>query len=701
MEFKFTNINISEYEKFWLKKIVLTINNYRQKCFIDYEKKIKNDLKVFKSKGFDKSKINKLLLKYNHITLLGLRYITPEDDIFKHIESIIYYIRQKIQENFNDKGDRLKLKVTELTKTLNIPEHEFKYAIFLLKDLGYFSDCGKNIKDCNSIDLSKPYICEKYLNYNSLDEIIENFFNINSVAKHEGIDIFFNFITNIIKTISKKEVIYLAFISGIVWLGLYLFINKIPFPNNIDNLSLLGVALGFSISLLIMFIFIIILYYPLYNFLIDDELRIESIKEENYITIYFFNLGTALIFALIFFAILFMHNSFNRLFSSSERNVMLPLFILFIIFIIYPLFKNYLIPKVILIFNKNFNIWKKPWYKNILTFFTDGIFFLIILLIVSLTFDTFVSRNHINIGSGFSCKSIEWFSLYITFFTFIIISMNIIIGKYIIDKRKKYNEDIYSESFKTFIISIFIGFIIIYFFSILRIFNLNIFINNTFQEVHIGSYYSQFVINNNYFEKIKRKDFLNSDLFILNKLSCRHIKPKKNNSKHPNYYKCDFKLTNISKNKKYYFAEYSYGQYEKPQFSKLNLPKNYIKPNNKDKKNKIKIKKLLKIKFNKILFQNYLKSLKYNNAKESQIKLVRNIIVNNATTAPSYCYIGAKSTICKFLVLLNLGSNYVVRINNNIAIQDNKQKSQNFSIITIPKKYVLSTRLNLNFNKLK
>ena len=691
MEFKFKNIKITEYEKFWLEKIVLTINSYRENCFCDYEKKIKADLKAFESKGFDKSKINKLLFKDNHITLLGLRYIAPEDDIFKHIKLIISYVKQKIQENFNkEKAQYFKLKVEDLNKALKIPEHEIRYGFFLLKDLGYFSDRGKNIKDCDSIDLSKPYICETYLNFNSLDEMIENFFNINNAVKHEGPEIFFNFITNIIKTISKKETIYLAFIGGVIWLGLYLFINKIPFPNNANNLSLLGVTLGFSISLLIIFVFIIILYYPLYNFLIDDELRIKSTIEENFIVKYFLNLEVALILTLIIFAILFMP-WFNRLFPSSLK--------ILIIFMIYPLFKNYFISKVIFIFDKNFKIRKQSWWENIFIFFTDSIFLLIILLIVTLTFDIFVTRNHIKIGI-FSLKGIKYFVAYIIGFTIIVVSMNIFVGKYIIDKLKKYKEDLYSESFKTFIISICVGFIIVYFLSILKVFNLNTFIDDTFQEVHIGSYYSQFVISNNYFNKIKRKDFLNFDPIILNKLSCRYIKPKTNNN-HSNYYECNFNLTNISKNKKYYFAEYLYKQYEKSKFYKLILPTKHKKNHSKVENNKTKIEKLFTIKLNKILFQNYLKSLKYKNAKESQIKLVRNIIVNNATTAPSYCYIGAKSTICKFLVLLNLGSNYVVRINNNIAIQDNKQKSQNFSIITIPKKYVLSTRLNLSFNKLK
>ncbi len=690
MEFKFTKINISEYERFWLKKIVLIINKYRQNCFIDYEKNIKKDIEALKSKGFDKSKINKLLFKDNHVTLLGLRYIAPEDDILKHIESIIYYVKQKIKENFNkEKIQDIKLKTEDLSNELSISKHEIAYSLFLLRDLGYFSDYGNNIKDCDLIDLNKPYICETYLNFNSLDEMIENFFNINNAVKHEGTDIFFNFIINIIKTISKKEAIYLAFIGGVVWLGLYLFINKIPFPNNTNNLSLLGVTLGFSISSLIIFVFIIILYYPLYNFLIDDELRIKSTIEENFILKYFINLEFALILTLLLLAILFIP-WFNRLIPSSYINLISSLKILLIAFIIYPLCKNYLIPKIISIRDKNFKIWKQSWWENIFIFFTDGIFLLILLLIVTLTFDTLVNRNHIKNGIPFSIGIIYF--LYIICFTVIVISMNIFMGKYIIDKLKKYKEDLYLESFKTFTTSICVGFIIVYFLSILKVFNLNIFINNTFQEMHIGSYYSQFVISNNYFNKIKRKDFLNFDPIILNKLSCRYIKPKKNNNKHPNYYECDFNLTNISKNKQYYLAEYSYKKYK---FSKLNLPKNYIKLNKKDKKNKTKMKKLLKIKFNKILFQNYLDSLKYKNQNETQIKLIKSI------AAPSYCYIGANSTICKFFVLLNLGSNYVVRINNNNAIQDNKQKSQNFSVITIPKKYILSTRLNISFNKLK
>ncbi len=207
-------------------------------------------------------------------------------------------------------------------------------------------------------------------------------------------------------------------------------------------------------------------------------------------------------------------------------------------------------------------------------------------------------------------------------------------------------------------------------------------LHSTFKTVHIGSYYSQIVIKNNYFNKIKRKYFSNSNLVILNELNCRYIKYKTNNKKQSNY-ECDFRLTNLSKNKKYYFAEYPYKKNEKPKFFKLVLPKKYKKTN---------IEKLFTIKFNKILFKDYLNSLKNENKKQIQIKLIRSII-------NPYCYIGVKSTMCKFLVLLNLGSSYVVRIKNenNNMNKKNKQRKQNFSILTIPRKYVLGTRLNVNF----
>ena len=120
MEFKFKNIKITEYEKFWLKNIVLTINSYRESCFRDYEKKIKADLKAFESKGFDKSKINKLLFKDNHITLLGLWYIDPQGEVFENINKIISRAKQKIDEN---------------SKNNNKKDQDLK-----VKDLGYFSN---------------------------------------------------------------------------------------------------------------------------------------------------------------------------------------------------------------------------------------------------------------------------------------------------------------------------------------------------------------------------------------------------------------------------------------------------------------------------------------------------------------------------------------------------------------------------------
>jgi hypothetical protein len=126
MEFKFKNIKITEYEKFWLEEIVSRIYSCRGSSSHDYKKKIETCLKEFKSKGFDESKINKLLFKDNHITLLGLWYIYPQDKVFENINKIISRVKQIIHENSknNNKNDEY-LKAKDLVNVLGLPEYAY------------------------------------------------------------------------------------------------------------------------------------------------------------------------------------------------------------------------------------------------------------------------------------------------------------------------------------------------------------------------------------------------------------------------------------------------------------------------------------------------------------------------------------------------------------------------------------------------
>jgi hypothetical protein len=747
MEFKFTKINISEYERFWLKQIIVEIDS-RLKNNCNYDDEIKKILKEFQQIGFDRKKINRILFIDNHVTLLGLYHIYPANEVFENIRKIISFVKKKIYENSNDKGKAqdLKFKIKDLHNVSNIPECEIKYALFLLKDLGYFSDCWESIKDYDFIDLSKPNVLNAYLNFNGLDELIENFYVINKDTDEvTTFNIFIQFIYNTINLITKKEIIYLAFFGGVLWLALYLINNSIPIPNSLNDITIIFVFIAFSVTILFFIGLISIFYFPLYLALIDESKIKKFILKEDSTINYFFKIFSATAISLVIFISLFY--LINYL-SAYEKY--LGILIILSAFILYPLikflifkfgFKKFIIYFLIIyliyfliiylkiyaaciilsvilfiilvcliVYKIDFHFIKTNFFKNffkLLNIIPDGMFFIALFIL-------FIPMNN-NVLNNFAINSksnliyilyFVGYALFILLFSFLTNSIlaNFIIKKVIIDREQlsdyiengnKYsNYALIKTIFErgTITYSILMGlFFIIYPMFTIGALNPKAIINNSFLDIKIGYYNTIMILNNNYFEKIKRKNFLNSDLIILNRLSCSYIKSKKNNKKHSNYYECDFKIRNISKNKKYYFAEYPYGQYEKPQFFKLNLPIKYIKS---------KIKKLFTIKLNKILFQKYLNNLKNKNTKDNQINLVRNIVVNNATTAPSYCYIGAKSTICKFFVLLNLGSNYVVRINNNTS-QENKQQSQNFSIITIPKKYVLSTRLNISFNKLK
>ncbi|MHB8231843.1 MAG: hypothetical protein ACYDDB_02935 [bacterium] len=673
MEFTFKDLKLTEYEKFWLNKINSRNYQYLKDSadVKEFKKNINKAIKDFKSNGFESSKINKALLYENHITLVGLWHVEPQNEVFENIYSIVDFVKQKINEKyqFNTKNSS-NINVEALSNYLNISENKIKYTLFLLKNLGNFIDSKEDLRDYTSIDIDKSYIIEAYLNFNSLDELMENFFVNNNAVKNEPFDVLFQFIIDIIKTISKKESIYLAFIGGAIWFGLYLILNKIPFPNDLSNISLIGVALGLLIFLLLLFAFVSMLYYPLYNFLIDDELRNKSIKEDSFLRKYFINTEIALIISLLLFYLYYFNLNFiNNCLGFST----FPLIFLIITFVIYPMFKNYFLPKI---FFKKINTWKKPWWINIPIFFTDGVFFLIILLIVIKTFGISLNRNHIQLDTAvFSLQGL-WFFLYSALFTFIVTTMNIFLGKYIIDKRKKGNKELYSEPLKTMFTGIIGSIAIIYILVALKAFNINTFLDNTFKYTHIGSYYSTFVIKKNYFEKIKQKEFIN--LISLNELNCKF--EQKDYESHAS---CNFKI--IGKNKNYYFAEYMYRKQDakKIRYFPLNISK--IKIIN---KNSVLNKDLLMI-FNKKKFKNYLQVLKVK--KETQSQLERSII----NTSFSYYFINgnSNSVLCKFYVLLNLGSNYVIRIKNIDSYMNNSKKPPKYSILTIPKKYVLGTKL--------
>ncbi|MHB1697538.1 MAG: hypothetical protein ACYCSQ_05505 [bacterium] len=168
MEYSFKNIQISEPEKIWLNAVYC--NKDKDIDLLDLRVKLYSVL----PKDFNYEKIDYRLCRREHITLIGIWHIDNENPVFNNITNIILDIRKLILEN--SKTNQVTAK--DIANRIGINEQNAAEELFLMSDVGRFwsSASGANNNSFSSIQIREDEIYGTYLNFISLEELMENFY---------------------------------------------------------------------------------------------------------------------------------------------------------------------------------------------------------------------------------------------------------------------------------------------------------------------------------------------------------------------------------------------------------------------------------------------------------------------------------------------------------------------------------------------
>jgi hypothetical protein len=169
MEYKFKQLKLTNAEKLWLNEIFKA--NFSK---IDAET-LRAKLWEQLPEDFDPSKIDNRLIRYNHLTLIGLWYVDPQNVIFGHISKIVEIIKELILKN----PAISEIKANEIAVLAGITEREAEIALRFLFDLQGFFGSGGGPSDCYgmtqaSFPQNNRY--HEFLKFKTLYRKMEEFF---------------------------------------------------------------------------------------------------------------------------------------------------------------------------------------------------------------------------------------------------------------------------------------------------------------------------------------------------------------------------------------------------------------------------------------------------------------------------------------------------------------------------------------------
>lgn len=168
MEHTFQKAKLNEAEKLWLCEV------HQSKDFDVKKTKVKLYGKI--PKNFDVRKIDQRLYRHDHLTLIGIRLIDPNNEIFDIVAAVISEIKDMILKSPGIDG----VSAVELAKNTGLQEQDIEVALRLMADLGSFtggSTYSSNNRGYSSIAFSSGddgY--DAYLSYENLDELMEQFY---------------------------------------------------------------------------------------------------------------------------------------------------------------------------------------------------------------------------------------------------------------------------------------------------------------------------------------------------------------------------------------------------------------------------------------------------------------------------------------------------------------------------------------------
>ena len=176
MSHSFKNHQLEDYEKLWLQEI------YNSEDFDPRVAKVKLRDKL--TREFNPEKIDKrLLTNGKRLTMIGVWHADPNSDIFKHMEMVITAVRDLIIEK---PGVEVVL-AKEIALKTNLEEKYVEIAFNNLGSLGdfYSSASGSSeAKGYSEIRLSKDNSYDAYLDFESIEDLMEEFYNRSSYTSY-------------------------------------------------------------------------------------------------------------------------------------------------------------------------------------------------------------------------------------------------------------------------------------------------------------------------------------------------------------------------------------------------------------------------------------------------------------------------------------------------------------------------------------
>jgi len=170
MEYKFKQIKLSKAERLWLTEILKS--NFSNVIVKSLRVKLWDKL----PKDFDPKTIDNRLIRNNHLTLIGLWHVDPENAIFNHVSKIIEITKGLIFKNPEISG----IKANEIAKLAGITERDAEIALKFLYDLGgFFGSASLSNTHYGALEAGfrqddLPY--NEFLRFENLEQKMEQFF---------------------------------------------------------------------------------------------------------------------------------------------------------------------------------------------------------------------------------------------------------------------------------------------------------------------------------------------------------------------------------------------------------------------------------------------------------------------------------------------------------------------------------------------
>ena len=170
MQYTFKQVKLSHTERLWLTEILKS--NFKK---VDV-KALKVKLWEKLPKDFDPNTIDSRLIRHNHLTLIALWHIDPENLIFIHVSKTIEITKDLI---LNNPGIS-KIEAKEIAPMAGITERDAEIALMLIYDLGGFfgsatgSNMGHGFTEASFRQNDSAY--DEFMRFENLEQKMEQFF---------------------------------------------------------------------------------------------------------------------------------------------------------------------------------------------------------------------------------------------------------------------------------------------------------------------------------------------------------------------------------------------------------------------------------------------------------------------------------------------------------------------------------------------